>query len=80
MAKETFKDNGLLFTIVFLSIFLISLALGSLLLIAREQSEQINELVDMNNDLYYELIITRDTLNQIEMRDEAIKYIDEASE
>ena len=54
--------------------------IGTLLLSSRNQEARIAELEEQNNEMYQELIETKDTLTQIQMRNEAIKYIDELEE
>ena len=54
--------------------------IGILLLSSKNQEARIAELEEQNNEMYYELIVTKDKLTQIQMRNEAIKYIDELEE
>lgn len=54
--------------------------IGILLLNSRNKEVRIAELEEQRNEMYQELIITKDQLTQIHMRNEAIKYIDELEE
>ena len=54
--------------------------IGILLLNYRNQEVRIAELEEQRDEMYQELIETKDTLTQIKMRNEAIKYIDELDE
>ena len=54
--------------------------IGMLLSNSRNQEVRIAELERQNNEMYHELIVTKDQLTQIQMRNEAIKYIDELEE
>ena len=78
--KDLFKEYGLLFRTSFVASFIIGFFIGILLLNYRNQGVRIAELEEQNNEMYQELIITKDQLTQIQMRNEAIKYIDELEE
>lgn len=78
--KEYIKEYGALFLGSFVVAFVLGLAIGILLLSSRNQELIIVELEEQNSEMYQELIETKDTLNQIKMRNEAIKYIDELGE
>ena len=78
--KNLFKEYGLLFLISFVASFMVGFFIGILLLISRNQEVRITELEEQNKEMYHELIITKDQLTQIQMRNEAIKYIDELEE
>ena len=74
--KKLFKEYGLLFLTTFVASFIVGFFIGMLLLSSRNQEARIAELERQNNEMYHELIITKDQLTQIQMRNEAIKYID----
>ena len=78
--KNLFKEYGLLFLTSFVTSFMVGFFIGILLLSSRNQEVRIAELEEQNNEMYYELIEIKDTLTQIEMRNEAIKYINELEE
>ena len=78
--KNLFKEYGLLFRTSFVTSFIVGFFIGALLLNYRNQEARIAELERQNNEMYKELIITKDQLTQIQMRNEAIKYIDELEE
>lgn len=70
----------MLFLVSFVASFIVGFFIGVLLLNYRNQEVRIAELEEQNNEMYQELIITKDQLTQIQMRNEAIKYIDELEE
>ena len=78
--KNLFKEYGLLFLISFVTSFMVGFFIGILLLNYRNQEVRIAELEEQRDEMYQELIETKDTLTQIKMRNEAIKYIDELDE
>lgn len=78
--KNSFKEYGLLFLTSFVASFIVGFFIGILLLNYRNQEVRIAELEEQRNEMYQELIETKDILNQIQMRNEAIKYIDELEE
>lgn len=78
--KNSFKEYGLLFLTSFVASFIVGFFIGILLLNYRNQEVRIAELEEQRNEMYQELIETKDALTQIQMRDEAIKYIDELEE
>ena len=78
--KNLFKEYGLLFLISFVASFIVGFFIGILLLNYKNQEVRIAELEEQKNEMYQELIITKDQLTQIQMRNEAIKYIDELEE
>ena len=78
--KNLFKEYGLLFLTSFVASFMVGFFIGILLLSSRNQEVRIAELEEQNNEMYHELIVTKDQLTQIQMRNEAIKYIDELEE
>lgn len=78
--KNSFKEYGLLFLTSFVASFIVGFFIGILLLNYRNQEVRIAELEEQNNEMYHELIVTKDQLTQIQMRNEAIKYIDELEE
>lgn len=73
--KESIKEYRTMFLSVFAVSFIVGLVIGVLLLSARSQETRIVELEEQNNEMYQELIETKDILNQIEARNEAEKYI-----
>ena len=75
--KNLFKEYGLLFQTSFVVSFMVGFFIGILLLNYRNQEARIAELEEQKSEIYQELIITKDQLTQIQMRNEAIKYIDE---
>ena len=75
--KNLLKEHGLLFLPSFVSSFIVGFFIGILLLSSRNQEVRIAELEEQRNEMYQELIETKDQLTQIQMRNEAIKYIDE---
>ena len=78
--KNLLKEHGLLFLTSFVASFMVGFFIGILLLSSRNQEVRIAELEEQNNEMYHELIVTKDQLTQIQMRNEAIKYIDELDE
>ena len=78
--KKLLKEHGLLFLTSFVTLFIVGFFIGILLLNSRKQEVRIAELEEQRNEMYQELIETKDTLNQINMRNEAIKYMDELDE
>lgn len=78
--KEYIKEYGALFLGSFAVAFVVGLAIGILLLSSRNQELRIVELEEQNSEMYQELIEAKDQLTQIQMRNEAIKYIDELEE
>lgn len=78
--KDLLKEHGILFLVSFVASFMVGFFIGILLLSSRNQEARIDELERQNNEMYHELIITKDQLTQIQMRNEAIKYIDELEE
>ena len=70
----------MLFRTSFVASFIVGFFIGVLLLNSRSQEVRITELEEQRNEMYQELIETKDTLTQIEMRNEAVKYIDELEE
>lgn len=78
--KKLFKEYGLLFLTSFVTSFMVGFFIGILLLSSKNQEARIAELEEQNNEMYYELIVTKDKLTQIQMRNEAIKHIDELEE
>lgn len=78
--KNSFKEYGLLFLTSFVASFIVGFFIGILLLNYRNQEVRIAELEEQKNEIYHELIVTKDQLTQIQMRNEAIKYIDELEE
>ena len=78
--KEYIKEHGMLFLVSFVTTFIVGFFIGILLLSSRNQEVRIAELEEQNNEMYHELIVTKDQLTQIQMRNEAIKYIDELDE
>ena len=78
--KKLFKEYGLFFITSFVTSFIVGFFIGILLLNYRNQEVRIAELEEQRNEMYQELIETKDTLTQIKMRNEAIKYIDELDE
>ncbi|HZK00462.1 MAG TPA: hypothetical protein VFC79_10655 [Tissierellaceae bacterium] len=78
--KNLFKEYGLLFLTSFITSFMVGFFIGILLLSSRNQEVRIAELEEQNKEMYYELIVTKDQLTQIQMRNETIKYIDELEE
>lgn len=78
--KNSFKEYRLLFLTSFVASFIVGFFIGILLLNYRNQEVRIAELEEQRNEIYQELIITKDQLTQIQMRNEAIKYIDELDE
>ena len=70
----------MLFLVSFVTTFIVGFFIGILLLSSRNQEVRIAELEEQNNEMYHELIVTKDQLTQIQMRNEAIKYIDELDE
>ena len=70
----------MLFLVSFVTSFTVGFFIGILLLSSRNQDARIDELERQNNEMYHELIVTKDQLTQIQMRNEAIKYIDELEE
>lgn len=70
----------MLFLVSFVASFIVGFFIGVLLLSSRNQEARIAELEEQNNEMYQELIITKDQLTQIQIRNEAIKYIDELEE
>ena len=75
--KNLLKEYGLLFRTSFVASFIVGFFIGILLLSSRNQEVRIAELEEQRNEMYQELIETKDQLTQIQMRNEAIKYIDE---
>ena len=75
--KNLLKEYGLLFRTSFVVSFIVGFFIGILLLSSRNQEVRIAELEEQRNEMYQELIETKDQLTQIQMRNEAIKYIDE---
>ena len=78
--KDLFKEYGLLFLTSFVISFIIGFSIVILLLNSGNQEVRIAELEEQRNDMYQELIETKDQLTQIQMRNEAVKYIDELEE
>ena len=78
--KNSFKEHGLLLLTSFVASFIVGLFIGILFLNSRNQEVRIAELEEQRNEMYQELIETKDILTQIQMRNEAIKYIDELEE
>ena len=78
--KKSFKEYGLLFLTSFVASFIVGFFIGVLLLNSRNQEVRIAELEEQRNEMYQELIETKDQLTQIQMRNEAVKYIDELEE
>ena len=78
--KNSFKEYGLLLLTSFVASFMVGFFIGMLLSNSRNQEVRIAELERQNNEMYHELIVTKDQLTQIQMRNEAIKYIDELEE
>lgn len=78
--KNLLKEHGLLFLASFVASFMVGFFIGILLFNYRNQEVRIAELEEQRNEMYQELIITKDKLTQIQMRNEAIKYIDELEE
>ena len=78
--KNLFKECGLLFRTSFVVSFIVGLFIGILFLNSRNQEVRIAELEEQRNEMYQELIETKDQLTQIQMRNEAVKYIDELEE
>ena len=73
--KEYIKEYGALFLGSFAVAFVVGLAIGILLLSSRNQEPRIVELEEQNSKMYQELIEAKDILNQIEMHNEAEKYM-----
>ena len=78
--KNLLKEYGLLFLTSFVASFIVGFFIGILLLNSRNQEVRIAELEEQRSEMYQELIETKDALTQIQMRNEAIKYIDELEE
>ena len=78
--KNSFKEYGLLFLTSFVISFIAGFSIVILLLNSGNQEVRIAELEEQRNDMYQELIETKDQLTQIQMRNEAVKYIDELEE
>ena len=78
--KNSFKEYGLLFLTSFVASFIVGFFIGVLFLNYRSQEVRIAELEEQRSEMYQELIETKDQLTQIQMRNEAIKYIDELDE
>ena len=78
--KNSFKEWGLLFRTSFVASFIVGFFIGVLLLNSRSQDVRIAELEEQRNEMYQELVEAKDQLTQIQMRNEAIKYIDELEE
>lgn len=78
--KEYIKEHGLLFLTSFVALSIVGFLIGALLLNSRNQEVRIAELEEQRNEMYQELIETKDQLTQIQMRNEAVKYIDELEE
>ena len=78
--KEAFKRNEVMYTFIFIIVFIIGLMIGMVFEGAKIQSNRIEELEKRNDEMYQELIIKRDILNQIQMRNEAIKFMDDVEE
>ena len=78
--KSLFKEYRLLFLTSFVISFIVGFFIGVLLLSSRNQEVRITELEEQRNEMHQELIETKDALTQIQMRNEAIKYIDELDE
>lgn len=75
--KKIFKESRLLFLTTFVTFFILVFFIGVLLSSSRNQEARIAELEEQRNEMYQELIIAKDKLNQIQMRNEGIKYINE---
>lgn len=78
--KEAFKRNEAMYTFIFIIVFIIGVIIGMAFEGARIQSSRIEELEERNDEIYQELIIKRDILNQIQMRNEGMQYMDDAEE
>ncbi len=78
--KDLFKEYGLLFLTSFVISFIIGFSIVILLLNSGNQEVRIAELEEQRSEMYQELIETKDQLTQIQMRNEAVKYIDELEE
>lgn len=78
--KEYIEVYGRLSLGIFIASFLVGVIIGVLLFALQIKDSQISDLKEENDRMYYELIITKDQLTQIQMRNEAIKYIDEIEE
>ena len=70
----------MLFRTSFVASFIVGFFIGVLLLNSRSQEVRITELEEQRSEMYQELIETKDQLTQIQMRNEAVKYIDELEE
>ena len=70
----------MLFRTSFVASFIVGFFIGVLFLNSRNQEVRIAELEEQRNEMYQELIETKDQLTQIQMRNEAVKYIDELEE
>ena len=75
--KKIFKECKLLFLTTFVTFFILGFFIGVLLSSSRSQEAKIAELEEQRDEMYQELIIAKDKLNQIQMRNEGIKYINE---
>ena len=75
--KKIFKEYKLLFLTTFVTFFILGFFIGVLLSSSRNQEARIAELEEQRNEMYQELIIAKDKLNHIQMRNEGIKYINE---
>ena len=78
--KNLLKEYRLFFLTSFVTFFIVGFFIGILLSNSRNQEVRIAELEEEKSEIYHELIITKDQLTQIQMRNEAIKYIDELEE
>ena len=78
--KNLLKEYRLFFLTSFVTFFIVGFFIGILLSNSRNQEIRIAELEEEKSEIYHELIITKDQLTQIQMRNEAIKYIDELEE
>ena len=78
--KEYIKEYGALFLGSFAVAFVVGFFIGILLLNYKNQEVRIAELEEQKSEMYQELIEAKDQLTQIQMRNEAVKYIDELEE